>query len=77
VSLLKEFQVVLPNLIVVDARLIVSWELKLKLWTTQVDFINYTSKRTDAKEFIQQAKFNFPNYYNKKCPRMPSNFTGF
>jgi SNF2 family DNA or RNA helicase len=61
VSLLEEFQVVLPNLIVVDAELIASWESELKLWTTQVDFINYTSESTDAREFIQQAEFNFPN----------------
>jgi hypothetical protein len=61
VSLQEEFQVVLPNLIVVDAGLIASWESELKLWTTQVDFINYTSESTDAREFIQQAEFNFPN----------------
>jgi SNF2 family DNA or RNA helicase len=61
VSLLEEFQVVLPNLIVVDAGMIASWESELKLWTTQVDFINYTSESTDAREFIQQAEFNFPN----------------
>jgi SNF2 family DNA or RNA helicase len=77
VSLLEEFHLVLPNLIVVDARLNTSWESELKLWTTQVDVINYISESIDLRKFIQQAKFNFPNHYNKRCPCTPSDSTRF
>jgi chromodomain-helicase-DNA-binding protein 3 len=59
-SLVEDFRVVRPTLIVVHVGLLSSWEQELRLWAPKLNLVSYATKNEEARDVIRRVEFNLP-----------------
>lgn len=64
-SLVEEFRIVHPILVVVPVGLVPTWERELQLWAPKLNMVNYASKIEDARDVVRRMEFSLPNEHFK------------
>lgn len=57
-SLVEDFKVVHPVLVVVPISLIQNWEHELRFWSPKLNIVNYASQIKEARDVVRQTEFN-------------------
>lgn len=57
-SLVEDFKVVHPVLVVVPISLIQNWEHELRFWSPKLNIVNYASQIKEARDVVRQMEFN-------------------